>query len=77
MVVASSMDLLDVYMKQVRSILELAVPAWHSGTNVSEKVDTESLQRAALQIRDELYIIQILQLGDFRSQEGFTLYNIW
>ena len=31
---ASRMDLLDVYMKQVRSILELAVPAWHSGITV-------------------------------------------
>ena len=33
---ASRMDLLDVYMKQVRSILELAVPAWHPGITVSK-----------------------------------------
>ena len=73
MVVASSMDLLDVYMKQVRSILELAVPAWHSGITVRKSTKGSPPDH----IRGELYIIQIcpqiLQLGHFRSQKGFTL----
>jgi hypothetical protein len=47
---ANNLDLLDVYIKQVRSILELVVPAWHSGITVSETVDIERVQRAALQI---------------------------
>ena len=47
---ASGMDLLDVYIKQVRSTLELAVPAWHSGITVCESIDIERVQRAALQI---------------------------
>ena len=28
---ANNDDSLDVYVKQVRSVLELPVPAWHSG----------------------------------------------
>ena len=47
---ASHDDLLDVYMKQVRSVLELAVPAWHSGLTLGESADIERVQRAALQI---------------------------
>ena len=42
--------LLDGYIKQVRSTLELAVPAWHSGITVCESIDIERVQRAALQI---------------------------
>ena len=47
---ASNHDLLDVYIKQVRSILELAVPDWHSGLTLGETADIERVQRAALQI---------------------------
>ena len=47
---ASDEDLLDIYIKQVRSVMELAVPAWHAGLTVSETVDIERVQRAALQI---------------------------
>ena len=47
---ANNLDLLDVYCKQVRSVMELAVPAWHSGLTVNETVDIERVQRAALQI---------------------------
>ena len=57
---ASQVDLLDVYFKQVRSILELAVPAWNSGLTLCETMDIERVQRAAL------YII----LGS-----GFTTYG--
>ena len=47
---ASTTDLLDVYIKQVRCLLELAVPAWHSGLTKGESTDIERVQRAALQI---------------------------
>ena len=43
-------DLLDVYMKQVRSVLELAVPAWHPGLTQSDSIDIERVQKAALHI---------------------------
>ena len=32
-------DLLDVYQKQVRSVLELGVPAWHPGLTQSDALD--------------------------------------
>ena len=48
--VANNDDLLDVYFKQVRSVLELAVPAWHSGLTLAESADIERVQRAAVQI---------------------------
>ena len=47
---ADSTKLLDVFIKQVRSVLELAVPAWHPGLTVNETVDIERVQRAALHI---------------------------
>ena len=42
-------DFLDV-IKQDRSVLELAVSAWHSGLTLGESADIERFQRAALQI---------------------------
>ena len=45
---AGPSDLLDVYQKQVRSVLELAVPAWHPGLTQDECSDIERVQRAAL-----------------------------
>ena len=47
---ASQSRLLDVYFKQVRSVMELAVPAWHPGLTVSDALDIERVQKAALQI---------------------------
>ena len=47
---ADSTKLLDVFIKQVRSVLELAVPAWHPGLTVNEAIDIERVQRAALHI---------------------------
>ena len=43
-------DLMDIYIKQVRCMLELAVPAWHPGLTAGEAVDIERVQRAACQI---------------------------
>ena len=42
--------ILDVYMKEVRSVLELAVPAWHSGLTVRQSADIERVQRVAVHI---------------------------
>ena len=47
---ASQSRLLDVYCKQVRSVMELAVPAWHPGLTVSDALDIERVQKASLQI---------------------------
>ena len=47
---ASDSQLLDVYIKQVRSVLELAVPVWHSSLTVADKLSIERVQKAALQI---------------------------
>ena len=47
---ASEEQLLDVYTKQVRSLLEVAVPVWHSSLTLSDKLDIERVQKASLQI---------------------------
>ena len=47
---ASQNELLDVYCKQIRSILEYAVPVWHSGLTVDNCRDIERVQKAALAI---------------------------
>ena len=47
---ANQSDLLDVYTKQVRCILELAVPAWQGGLSQAEKTDLERIQKTACHI---------------------------
>ena len=47
---ASEDDLLDIYTKQVRSVLELAVPAWHNRLTQTESQDIERVQKNALHI---------------------------
>ena len=42
--------ILDVYLKEIRSIWELAVPAWHSGLTVKQAEDIERVQKVALKI---------------------------
>ena len=43
-------DLLDVYYKQIRSILELAVPVWHSSLISHDRNRIERVQKSALSI---------------------------
>ena len=43
-------DLLEVYLKQVRCLLELAVPAWQGGLSKAEKTDIERVQKTACHI---------------------------
>ena len=45
---ASPNQLVDMYIKQCRSILELAVPAWHGAITQSERADIERVQKGAL-----------------------------
>ena len=42
--------ILDVYLKEIRSILELAVPAWHSGLTQKHEADIERVQRVAVNV---------------------------
>ena len=43
-------ELLDTYMKKVRSILEMAVPVWHPNLSQSDSAKIERVQKAALRI---------------------------
>ena len=47
---ASETEILDVYMKQVWSILELAVPVWQRAITKQEIKQIERVQRCALYI---------------------------
>ena len=43
-------QMFDVYCKEVRSILELAVPVWHSGLTRQQAADIEGIQKLAMKI---------------------------
>ena len=43
-------DLLEIYTKQIRSVLELAVPAWHGAITLAEQVDIERVQKSVAHI---------------------------
>ena len=47
---ASTNELLDVYQKQVRSVLELAVPVWQPALTQQEMRQIERVQRCALYV---------------------------
>ena len=47
---ASVSNLLEVYTKQIRCILELAAPAWQGGITLAEKQDLERVQKCATHI---------------------------
>ena len=78
---ANIVDLLDVYTKQIRSILEFAVPVWNSsltGVNIS---DIERIQKTVLHIildkeyksyNSALKISGIDKLSDRRRQICLT-----
>ena len=42
--------MIDVYKKEVRSLLEIAVPAWHSGLTDSQSQEIERVQKVAMSI---------------------------
>ena len=47
---ASRDDLTDVYMKQIRCILEYAAPVWHSSLTGEDRLKIERIQKSALRI---------------------------
>ena len=47
---AKNSDLVDVFIKQIRCILELAVPAWQGSLSQAEKLDLERVQKCACHI---------------------------
>ena len=47
---AEDEDLKEVYIKQIRSILEYAVPVWHSSLTVGDSMAIERIQKSALRI---------------------------
>ena len=42
--------LFDVYTKEIRSILELAVPVWHSGLTKQQSASIEKIQKISFKI---------------------------
>ena len=50
MVGANTDELLDVYQKQVRSVMELAVAVWEPALTVAEDKQIERVQKAAYSI---------------------------
>ena len=47
---ASQEDLLDVYFKQIRSILEFAVPVWNSSITGDHVLQLERVQKTVLHV---------------------------
>ena len=47
---ASDQELLDVYCKQIRSVLEYAAVVWHAGLTVANTTSIDRVQKASLAI---------------------------
>ena len=64
---ASVSELVDVYQKQVRSVLELAVPVWQPALTGKEKTQIERVQKCALHIilgaNYHSYTVALNQIG--------------
>ena len=59
----------DVYTKDVRSILELAVPVWHSGLTKQQTADIERIQKVAMKIiLQDKYVNYQLACSTFSAQ---------
>ena len=43
-------ELKDVFIKQIRSVLELAVPVWHCSLTLADRANIERVQKAALHV---------------------------
>ena len=43
-------QMFDVFTKEIRSILEMPVPVWHSGLTNQQTSDIESVQKVAMRI---------------------------
>ena len=47
---ADTDDMVDIYSTQIRSVLELAVPAWHGSISQGERLEIERVQKSAFYI---------------------------
>ena len=47
---ASQIDMIDVYNKQIRSVLELAVAVWTPGITKEESYQIERVQKCAIHV---------------------------
>ena len=71
---ASHGDLKEVYMKQIRCILEYAAPVWHSSLTAGESIQIERVQKSALRIilREKYhsynYALEYMQLETLNSR---------
>ena len=65
--------ILDVYVKEIRAVVELAVPAWHSGLTKKQTATIERVQRCAVSI-----ILSDCITGkcDFSYDRGLAKLNI-
>ena len=72
---ASQSELLDIYVKQIRSILEFAAVVWHSGLTQLNSADIERVQKCAFSIilgknyisyKNALIILGLTKLSDRR-----------
>ena len=64
-------ELYDVYTKEVRSILELAVPVWHSGLTLKQSNEIERIQKLAFKI-----ILQEKYTSYMRACEFFSTLSL-
>ena len=46
----SQSELIDAYCKEVRSLLEQAVPIWHSGMTLELQIKMERIQKSTLSL---------------------------
>ena len=83
----STSDLFDVYVKEIRSILEYAVPVWHFSITKKEASEIEGIQKIAFRMilgqSYRSYVDACAQLGTVSLKERrlticqkFTLKNV-
>jgi hypothetical protein len=46
--VTDGAEILKMYLKQIRCLLELAVPAWHGPLNQEDRQEIENVQKAVV-----------------------------
>ena len=79
---ASVEDLKDVYLKQVRSVMEFAVPAWNGALTQADEKDLERVQKTALHImlggdyKDYGTALDIVGLESLEARMGKTLFKV-
>ena len=62
-------SLFDAYTKEIRSILELAVPVWHSSLTKKQSLEIERIQKVSFKmILGPLYISYIQACKYFHTQ---------